>query len=134
MMFLILSFSQISCLDKLGAKFPPLNTRKLKKKVQPTYEFSKVVMEYKAKNGFWPKSEQDLMANNKNAVNSLYDRGFKEWHLGTDSQDSLNIHFVHDPVSEGSHIGGVPIPTKKVKIKTLYIFSSGLIKTKFDKK
>lgn len=133
-MIILLSFSQISCLEKLGAQFPPLNTRKLKKKIHPSYEFSKMVMDYRGKNGFWPKTELDLISTDKAITQKLYENGFTDWHLGVDSNDSLYIHFIHNPVSQGSHVGGVPIPTKDVKIKTLYVFSSGVIKTKFDKK
>lgn len=132
--FLLLSLSQISCLEKLGTNLPPLNTRKLKRKIRPPYMFSKMVMDYRAKNGFWPKKELDLISTDKRTVHSLYDQGFTDWHLGADSNDSLYIHFIHKPITEYAHIGGVPVPTKDVRIKTLYIFSSGIIKTKFDKK
>lgn len=124
----------LSCYERLGAQFPPLNTRKLKKKVAPPPEFNSSVLAYKRNYGYWPKSERDLVSFNRSAVDKLYDTGFNSWSLGWFSTDTLYIHFVHDPVFENAHFGGIPIPGKEVRIKTRYVSTNGIIKTGFDKK
>ena len=113
---------------------PPMNIRKLKKKIRPSHDFSKMVMDYRRKKGYWPKSELDLISTDKKIVNGLYGDGFTDWHLGADTPDSLYIHFIHIPVFHDAHIGGIPIIAREVKIKTLYVHSNGLIKTNLDRK
>ena len=129
----LLSITSFSCLEKLGAQLPPLNTRKLKKKVRPPEDFNLLVLSYKRDHGYWPKSEMDLIAFNRPVVNKLYDAGFNSWTLGAFSEDTLYIHFVHEPVFENAHFGGISIPGKEVKIRTLYVSSQGMVKTDFDK-
>ena len=124
----------LSCLNRLGTELPPLNTRKLKTKVAPPGDINSLVLSYRRDYGYWPKSETDLTAFNRSVVNKLYDSGFNSWSLGYFSDDTLYIHFVHDPVFKDAHFGGVPIPGKEVRIRTRYIISTGVIKTEFDKK
>jgi hypothetical protein len=106
----------------------------LKKKVRPPHEFGQMVMDYRYEKGFWPKSELDLISLDRNTVNALYGNGFTDWYLGASTSDSLYVHFIHEPVFEDAHIGVIPIIGRNVKIKTLYIYSSGIIKTEFDKR
>jgi len=128
-LFFLLAVTSSSCLEKFGAQLPPLNTRRLKKKVSPPVDFNLMVFSYKKKHGFWPKSEIDLMSFDRLAVNKIYDFGFNSWSLGNFSEDTLYIHFIHRPVFQNAHIGGVPIPGREVKIRTLYVSSKGIIKT-----
>ncbi|WP_025765321.1 hypothetical protein [Dyadobacter tibetensis] len=99
----------------------------------PTYAFNNLVLDYRSENGFWPKSKLDLVRAGKNTIDQLEGMGFTDWYLGQDSQDSLYIHFVHIPVFENAHIGGVPIPGRQVKLKTLYTFPKRYIQTSLEK-
>jgi len=122
----------VSCTEKLGANMPPMNFRKLRKQVRPPYDFGKALLKYRENYGYWPKTELDLIGFDKQAVNDIYWKDFDDWHLGENSQDSIIVHFTHAPVFKDAHIGGVPIPARKVKIKTLYIHKLGPIKTTPD--
>lgn len=133
LLLLFVTASMSSCFSKLGAQFPPLNTRKLKKKVKPTHDFNHLIFAYRSSNGYWPKSERDVIQAGRTAVADLESRGFNSWTLGEFSHDSLYIHFVHDPVFQNAHIGGVPIPGREVRVKTLYVHSTGIVKTSKDK-
>lgn len=123
-----------ACINQYGIKSPPLNSRKLKRKIAPPYEFNHAMMNYRKQYGYWPKSVIDFQAYNSKAIQKIYLAEFSDWYLGANTNDSLNVHFVHVPVSDGAHIGGIPIPTKQVKIKTLYVFSKGIIKTQLHRK
>lgn len=129
----LLPLFQFSCINKHGINLP-LNVRKLKNKVRPPHEFGQMVMDYRYEKSFWPKSELDLISADRHTVNALYAHGFTDWHLGDSNSDSLYVHFTHEPVFEDAHVGVMPITGRNVKIKTLYIYSSGIIKTELVKR
>tara|TARA_R110002124_G_scaffold163805_6_gene331209 strand:- start:1255 stop:1689 length:435 start_codon:yes stop_codon:yes gene_type:complete len=134
MLVLLCILNLQACISQYGIQGPPLNSRKLKKKIAPPWDFSQALMAYRKQYGYWPKSELDFQAYNSPVVQKLYLADFTDWYLGSDNSDSLYVHLEHIPVSEGAHIGGVPLPTNTVKTKTLYIYSKGIIKTKLKKK
>ena len=130
---LIFCLLYVSCTEKLGTNMPSMNFRKLRKQIRPPYDFSKALLSYREKYGYWPKSELDFINFDRQAVNDIYWKDFYDWHLGEDSQDSIVVYFTHAPVFKNAHIGGVPIPAREVKIKTLFIHKLGAVKTTFDK-
>lgn len=118
-LLILISISQFSCINSQGIETPPMNIRKLKKKVRPPHEFGQMVMDYRYEKGFWPKSELDLISANRHTVNALYGKGFTDWYLGASTSDSLYVHFTHEPLFEDAHVGIIPIIARDVKIKTL---------------
>lgn len=118
-----------SCINEFGITGPTIGGKKRKNKVAPPYDFSKSMFNYRKERGYWPKSEMDFGAYNSQAIRNLYMQDFSDWYLGSSSDDSLYVHFRHAPVTSNGNIGIVPIPVKDVEIKTLYVFSKGIIKT-----
>lgn len=95
----------------------------------PPYDFSKSIFDYRKERGYWPKSEIDFLAYNRQAIQNLYMEDFSDWYLGKSNEDSLYVHFIHAPVTSNGHVGVIPMPNKDLKIRTLYVHSKGTIKT-----
>lgn len=98
----------------------PVNVKRNKKKLRPPLIFVQAVVEHKSKKGYWPKSELELRAFSRPAVESLAEKGFLDWTIGYYSLDTLVIHFVHDPVYT-QKMGVLSIPGKLVKLKTTFV-------------
>ena len=122
--FIALLLTNISCIKDLGVTFPSVNLKKRKKKIAPSYDFNNALFDYRKKNGYWPKSELDLSAYNGKVVRDLTFHGFESWSLGEFSNDTLLVYWIHEPIADGTHIGVVPIPDKKIYLITQYTFSN----------
>ncbi|WP_221391095.1 hypothetical protein [Dyadobacter sp. NIV53] len=124
------SLSEISCINQLGITFPSINKRKKIRKIAPTFEFTHALFNYRQKYGYWPKSETDLSSSNSEAIKGIYNSGFENWNLGYFSDDTLYVYWVHEPIIDGTHVGIIPIPDKKIYLKSRYIFPNRLVTTK----
>jgi hypothetical protein len=122
-----------SCINQFGMAGPTIGGKKLKNKVAPPYDFSRSMFDYRKERGYWPKSEMDFGTYNSQAVRNLYTKDFSDWYLGNSNEDSLYVHLIHAPVTSNGHVGIIPMPVKDLRIKTLYVFSKGTIKTVREK-
>ena len=124
------SLWEVSCINQFGITFPSINKGKKIRKIAPTFDFSHALFNYKQKYGYWPKSETDLSSSNLEAIKGIYNSGFESWNLGYFSDDTLYVYWVHEPIIDGTHVGIIPIPDKKLYFKSRYTYSNRLVTTK----
>lgn len=118
----IICVCETSCIRELGITFPSINKKKKIRKIGPPYDFTHQLFNYRNDKGYWPKSEFDFSKYDGKVVEDIYKRGFESWSLGQFSEDTLLVYWIHAPIVDGTHVGIIPIPDKKIYLVSTYIF------------